>query len=588
MDEFTPIHRTVAERAAQTPDALAVTDGSATLTYRELIERADELAAHLVRRGLSPGGIVALHLQRSGALLVAMLAVSQAGGGSLMLDVDGPQRWLSRFVDIARPVAWVMHESAAPPPFAGDTFRLAADGSCVDPRDAEDAEDAVGVEFPEVGAEDLACLVQTSGTTGEPKLVMVPHRTWSYAAQTQQELHAITRDERGAWLFPSHTNVSVSVVVWPFLAAGALLSVPDEHLLAAPPELAGWIRDQGVTQFFAVAPLAEALARQDWPPSALRLMLTGSDRVREWGRPDLPFEIGNWYGANEVNIVTSSVVPWEQRITSATAGAVDRSGPPPIGRVWPGATWRVVDADDQPVSVGEVGELLVGGGQLAIGYHSPAKTAAKFVPDESRPGERIYRTGDLVRVRADGVFEHCGRVDEQLKINGVRVEMAEVEAALLTCPGVREAAAAAVEIDSGRARLVGYVVCDRSIDDVELREWLSDALPAHMVPVAYVRMDKLPRNRGDKIDRRALPAPAAGGGAGDDELSDQVASVLADVLRRDSCASDDNFFLLGGDSMLATRAARDLTKQLGREVSVRQVLLHPTPRELTDLIRQGG
>ncbi len=583
MEQFSPIHRTIAGRAAQTPDAPAVTDESTSLTYRQLMDHVDALAATMIRRGVRPGDTVAVHLQRGCALVVALLAVSRAGGGSLMLDVDGPRQWLANFVDLAAPVAWIAAEDGPGPSFDGTVYRLDAAGRTAGPDPA-----GVDVVFPEVGPEDLACLVQTSGSTGEPKLVLVPHRTWSYASDTQQSMHSITRDDRGAWLFPSHTNVSVSVVIWPFLAAGAHLSVPDPKIVGAPEELAEWVREQRITQFFAVAPLAEAMAKLDWPPSPLRMMLTGSDRVREWGRPDLPFEIGNWYGANEVNIVTSSVIPWRDRITSATAAGSDRSEPPPIGRVWPGVTWRVVDADDRPVGPGEVGELLVGGRQIAIGYHSPRKTAEKFLPDDgSAPGGRIYRTGDLVRVRPDGVFEHCGRVDEQVKINGMRVEMAEVERAILACPGIKEAAAAPVDTPSGRAQLVGYIVTAGAVTDADLRRTLAEALPSHMVPVAFVRMDRLPRNRGDKIDRRALPRPGAESDNGDGGLTASITSVLARVMKLESYGPDDNFFLLGGDSMLATRAARELSIRVGRPVSPRDVLLHPTPRELGAFLRAG-
>lgn len=579
MEEFSPIHRTIAERAIETPDAPAVSDENSSLTYRQLVDRADALAATLVRRGLAPGDAVAVHMQRGCALVVALLAASRAGAGSLMLDVDGPRQWLSRFVDLAEPVAWLTHGDVADPPFDGSVYRLDATGRCAD------TEDPAAVAFPEVAPEDLACLVQTSGSTGEPKLVLVPHRTWSYASATQQRFHSITRHERGAWLFPAHTNVSVSVVIWPFLAAGAHLLVPPPHVVSAPEELAVWIRDQRIGQFFAVAPLAEAMAKLDWPPSPLRLMLTGSDRVREWGRPDLPFEIGNWYGANEVNIVTSSIIPWDKRITSATAGVIDRSTPPPIGRAWPGVSWRVLGADDQPVSPGEIGELLVGGRQLATGYLSPRKTAEKFLPDED--GSRIYRTGDLVRVREDGVFEHCGRDDDQVKINGMRVEMAEVEQAILSCPGIKEAAATAVETPSGRAQLVGYIVAYETITDAELRRTLADALPPHMVPVAFVRMDRLPRNRGDKIDRRALPRPGTKAADGDDKLKALVTSVMTEVLKRE-CSSEDNFFLLGGDSMQATRVARELSTKLKRPVTVEEFMLHPTGQELTDFLKKGN
>jgi amino acid adenylation domain-containing protein len=588
MDNFSPIHATIAERAREHPDAVAVSDEFDSLTYRELVDRADALAATLIHGGVRTGDVVAVHMQRGCALVVALLAASRAGAASVMLDVDGPARWLARFVDIARPVAWITHEDRPEPPTGEPVYRLDAGGRWSGAEAA--GHTAAQVRFPEVGPEDLACLVQTSGSTGEPKLVLVPHRTWSFAAATQCELHAITREEHGAWLFPSHTNVSVSVVIWPFLAAGARLSVPSPKVIGSPEDLAGWVREQGITQFFAVAPLAEALARLEWPPSALRLMLTGSDRVREWGRYDLPFEVGNWYGANEVNIVTSSIVPWEKRITSATATDADRSGPPPIGRIWPGVRWRVVDpATDEPVRPGEVGELLVGGEQIAIGYHSPRKTAEKFLPDPEAdvPGARIYRTGDLVRVRPDGALEHCGRVDEQVKINGMRVEMAEVERALLACPGVKEAAAAPVDTPGGRKQLVGYVVTDRAVTDAQLRTALAEMLPAHMVPAAFVRMERLPRNRGDKIDRRALPHPGTGSASGVDETGAVVASVLASVLKVESVAPSDNFLLLGGDSLMAARAARELSKRLGRTVSPRHLLLHPTAGELADALRAG-
>nr|AGS49512.1 long-chain-fatty-acid--CoA ligase [uncultured bacterium esnapd7] len=580
MDEFVPVHRTIADRAAEAPDKPAVTDEWTSLTYRELTERADELAGVLIRQGLRPGGTVAVHMESSAAILVALLAVSRAGGASLMLDVSGPRQWLTGFVERALPVAWITHESSPEPPFTGTVHRLDEGGRVK-------ADDGPVPDFPEVGPEDMACLVQTSGSTGVPKLVLVPHRTWTYATATQEELHRIDRDDRGAWLFPSHTNVSVSVVFWPFLAAGAHLSIPPREIVSAPEELALWIRDQRITQVFAVAPLAEALARLDWPTCALRLMLTGSDRVREWGRPELPFEIGNWYGANEVNIVTSPMVPWAERITSATATAADRAGTPPIGRVWPGANWRVVDAHDRLVAPGEVGELLVGGRQLALGYLSARATAEKFLPDPqaAEPGSRIYRTGDMVRVRPDGALEHCGRIDDQVQINGKRVEMGEVERAMLTYPGIREAAATTVESRTGRPQLVGYLVTSAPVVDAELRRAMADALPSHMVPVAFVRMEKLPRNRGDKIDRRALPHPEAAAADRANHLNALAVSVLSEVLDRESCASDDNFFLLGGDSLLAVAAARRLTQKAGRPVAAQDIFLNPTPGELGAFLR---
>ncbi|MFJ6666545.1 AMP-binding protein [Streptomyces sp. NPDC091383] len=580
---FRPVDRLVADRARLHPDRPAVTDARTSLTYGELAARAEDLAAVLHGRGVRLGDAVAVHMRRGAALVVVLMAVARAGGSALMLDVGGPEQWLKGFVDQARPVVWITHEQSAEPPFGGPVCRVDASGRATGPEAAPEPE----AGFPALVPEDTACLVQTSGSTGEPKLVRVPHRTWAFACVSQRGVHRIDAAERGAWLFPSHSCVSVSTLLWPFLAAGAHVSVPPDDLVNEPARLAAWIREERVTQFFAVAPLAEALARLEWPPSPLRLMLTGSDRVREWGSAGLPFEIANWYGTVEVNIVTSAMIPWEERLTSATAGPAERSGPPPIGRAWPGTTWRVVDSEGQPVEVGGIGELVVGGAQLAIGYLSPRATAEKFLPDASAevPGSRVYPTGDLVRLRADGVLEHRGRLDEQVKINGNRVAMAEVEQALLTCPGITEAAAAAVASSTGRAQLVGYVVTGTAVTDIELRRALADALPAYMVPVAFVRLASLPRSRGDKIDRRALPHPDTVPTGGGDPLVALAAEILAEVLDRPTCAPDDNFFLLGGDSMLAAAAARGLSERTGGEVSIEDVLLHPTPRELAVRLR---
>ncbi|GGU44197.1 AMP-binding protein [Lentzea flava] len=583
---FVLVHQKVADRAREVPDRTAVTDQWTSITYGRLVARTEDLAGVLVRRGVRRGDAVAVHLQRGVALVVTLMAVSKAGGTALMLDLAGPEQWLLGFVDRARSVAWITHDESPEPKFEGAVCRLKIDGRLV----GDAPETGAVINFPAIGPEDAACLVQTSGSTGEPKLALVSQRTWAVACESQQSVHGIDAHERGAWLFPSRTCVSVSTVIWPFFAAGAHISVPSQETITAPAELAAWIREERITQFFAVAPLAEALGRLEWPPSALRLMLTGSDRVREWGRPDLPFEIANWYGAVEVNTITSSMLPREKRITSATSSAADRAGTPPIGPVWPAVTWWVVDVDDRPVAPGEVGELAVGGRQLAIGYLSPGATAEQFLPDPHAavPGSRVYRTRDLVRVRPDGALEHCGRADEQVKINGMRDEMAEVEQALLNCPGIREAAAKAVETSSGRAQLVGHVVTDASVADTDLRRMLSDALLPYMVPVAFARMERLPRNRSDKIDRQALPHPDSVTASGGDRFVALAAAPLAEVLDRGSCAPDDNFFLIAGDSLLAAVAARRLSKKASRDVSVEDVLLNPTAQELGVLMRTSA
>jgi amino acid adenylation domain-containing protein len=585
---FRPVHERVDTVAERTPEAPAVSDDVVGVTYAELVSRSLALAAVLAERGAGPGATVAVRMPRSVAALVTLLAVSRTGAASLLLDPEGPPDWLATFVRSSSPCLCVEPQGAFDVRVgeALAVLEVTALGAAAGGPAA-----LAWAGAPEVGPEHTACLVQTSGSTGMPKLVRVPHRTWTHAALAQVEHHRIGPQERGAWLFPPHTNVSASVVVWPFLVVGAHLSIPPAGLTSDPPALAAWIRDERVTQCFAVAPLTEALARLDWPPSSLRMLLTGSDRAREWGRTDLGFEIANWYGANEVNIVTSALLPWEQRITTHTASAEDRDGLVPIGRIWPGATFRVVSPDGEDVPYGEIGELLVGGSELALGYVSGRATADRFVPDPraAEPGLRIYRTGDLVRQRADGAFEHCGRIDEQAKINGVRVELAEVEAALLSVPNVDEAVVQAIETPTGRHQLVGYVVSPQVVDATDLRDQLATRLPTPMVPTSLLQLPHLPRNQGDKIDRKALPLPweqpepaAAEPDPAVEPAQEQgcVALLMAEVLGIGICAPSDNFFLLGGDSMLAATFARQLTMHTGKQVQPRDVIERPVVSDL--------
>ncbi len=588
--DFQPIHERIDLVAKRTPAAPAVSDDEASLTYKELVSHSIGLASELVERGARPGSAVAVRMPRSVATIVTLIAISRIGAASLLLDPEGPPEWLAKFVRDSEPLLCVEPEGAY-------DIRVSQGLDVLDVTRLGDpltgAAKVVSEGRVEIGPEHTACLVQTSGSTGVPKLVRVPHRTWTHAALTQIECHRISAHERGAWLFPPHTNVSASVVIWPFLVAGAHLSIPPAGLTSDPPALATWIRRERVSQCFAVAPLAEALARLDWPPSSLRMLLTGSDRVREWGRPDLEFEIANWYGANEVNIVTSALVPWANRITTHTASADDRDGLVPIGRIWPGATCRIVSPEGEDVPDGEIGELLVGGSELALGYVSGRATADKFVPDPSatEPGLRIYHTGDLVRRRADGAFEHCGRIDEQVKINGIRVELAEIEAAILSVPYINEAVVQAVETPTGRYQLVGYVVSPGELDVTDLRDSLAARLPAHMVPSTVIQLPRLPRNQADKINRKALPLPwehlepdPAANEAAHEQGS--AATLMADILGIESCAPSDNFFVLGGDSMLAATLARQLTMYTGKKIRPRDIFEHPVVSEL-DLFVDG-
>ncbi|MET7297360.1 non-ribosomal peptide synthetase [Embleya sp. NPDC005575] len=581
-----PLGRLLADRAAATPDAVALAYRDETLTYGELDVRANALAHRLLASGTTTGAVVGLCMPRCPELVVAMLAVHRAGAAALMLDPKAPDAYLGRFVEQAgaRLVVTTSRFERTLPPEAKDVLVLAPTGRVAGPAAPERP-------LPEPASEDPAFLVQTSGSTGTPKLVVVTHRGVAHAALAQIRAHGVTAGERGGWTFPPQTNVSVTVVVWAHLVAGAPLHIAADRDLCTPEHLRDWLLSRGITQVFVVAPLAEALLGIAWPArTPLRTLLTGSDRVRRWAPAELPFEVGNWYGANEVNIVTSPLIPRERPITSHTATARDRTLPPPIGRPWPGARLYVLDRELRLAPPGVVGELAVSGPEQARGYLTGRQTAERFVPDPfgAAPGGRLYLTGDLVRFRADGVLEHRGRADHQLKIAGMRVEVGEVEQALLAAEGVRAAAVAAPEDPRGVRRLVAYLVASDGLDTHTLRRELARVLPDHMVPQLFLRLDALPLNSGDKIDRNALPMPdwtpvtGAHPGAGEQRtaVEEALVRVWEEVLDREHLSVHDDFFLLGGESLSAGRAVRLIAERLGVALKVRALMLNPTPAEL--------
>ncbi|MFI6513697.1 non-ribosomal peptide synthetase [Streptosporangium sp. NPDC050855] len=508
------VHTLFEERAVRAPNGTALVSGAVRLTYRELDARANGLARSLLRRGVGPETLVPLRLDRSPDLLVALLAVFKAGGAAVLLDPAWPEDRVAAVLD-GCPVV--------------------IDGPC----GAEPSAEGPGVPVHE---DQLAYAVHTSGSTGRPKLVGVTHRAIVHRVATHAEAYRITPADRSSWLAPPASSVSV-VELWPYLCSGASVHVADAATAGSPPELRDWMVASGITRAYVNMPLAELLYGLPWPGrTALRLMTVGSDAVRVWPSPDLPFEVAVEYGSAEANGVTSCLVPLEDRCTSVTAGEADRRARPPIGRPWPDVGAGVLTAGLEPVARGEVGELFVSGPELARGYlGEPARTAERFLPDPSGGGGRVYRTGDLVRERPDGRLEHHGRVDQQVKIRGHRVEPAEVEAVLLDHPSVRECVVKGVPGPGGDLRLCAYVVHDTALPrdrDLgstgspggprsprssrssrssggsgggELRAFAAARLPGPMVPTVWVPMERLPLNSSNKVDRLALPAPTWGG-----------------------------------------------------------------------------
>ncbi|NGO42305.1 amino acid adenylation domain-containing protein [Streptomyces sp. YC419] len=560
-------------QAARTPQATAVVYEDETLTYRELDVRAEELAARLRARGARPGAVVAVAVPRSAELMVALLGVLKSGAAYLPVDVDYPADRVTHMLTDSGAATVVTTTATAPrlPEVPGLTPLL------VD-TPAEYVPEAASVSVP-ARPDDPAYLIYTSGSTGRPKGVVVTHRAIINRLAWMQGEYQLAPDDRVLQKTPASFDVSVWEFFWALCeGAAVVLARPDGH--RDPAYLAELIREQGVTTLHFVPSMLEAFLQSEeitadpaWAASLRRVFSSGealpAAAASHWHElTGVPLH--NLYGPTEAAV-------------DVTYHAYD--GAPgttvPIGRpVW-NTGLRVLDSCLRPVPEGTPGELYLTGVQLARGYHArPGLTAERFVADPyGGPGERMYRTGDLVRRRADGTVEYLGRTDRQVKIRGNRIELGEIEAALGRQPTVSQAA-----VTVAGSALIAYVVPTRDArpEPAELQAALADSLPAPMVPGAYVVLDALPLTPSGKLDRAALPAPQtvrAEVRAPRDERERALTEIFAAVLKLDEVGIDDDFFMLGGDSITSIGVS-SRARRAGLELNPRDVFEHRTPAAL--------
>ncbi|MBW8873686.1 MAG: non-ribosomal peptide synthase/polyketide synthase [Acidobacteria bacterium] len=540
-----PVTFLVERWCRERPDAPAVVDaGGRVLTYGELGERAGRLAGYLRSLGVGPEPIVAVLMERSAELLVAQLGVLKAGAAYLSLD---PAR-----LD----------------------------------RDRQEIEIRSPLPALAVEPDHLAYVLYTSGSTGRPKGVQIAHRGLLNLVRWDLRAHGTGPGDHRTQVASLGFDASVWEI-WACLASGATLHLPAEEARLDPERLAAWMAERGVTVSFLPTPLTEALLAGGGPRiPTLRRLLVGGDRLLVQPEPGCGFTLINHYGPAEATVVTSAgPVPLRRR---GEAGAS-----PTLGRPIDGLRVHLLDRSLQPVPPGVAGELWVGGPALARGYlGDPGRTAERFLPDPWGSGERLYRTGDLCRWRRDGEIEFLGRVDHQVKIRGQRIEPGEIEAALLELPGVREAVVVARK-DAGNRQLVAYVVGD-AIDELRplLREQLRERLPGAMVPSAFVQLAALPLTPNGKVDRKALPAPVPVSRdlppeEGRSALEDAVAGIWCEVLGVPRVGVEENFFDLGGHSLLLPQVQARLRDRLGREVTLLDLLTHTTVRALARHLEPG-
>jgi amino acid adenylation domain-containing protein len=578
----TLIPSAISTLAATTPDALAIRAPDDILTYAELDTRAGHLADRLHDLGVGPDAVVAVCLPRSAAFIVATLAILKSGAAYMPVDPSSPAERLAFMLTDCGPRAIIVDPAAGHPIPDGPWAEI-------DVREAAIPLGSGARQHDVVKDEHLAYVIYTSGSTGQPKGVEVTHGSLANLVAWHQRAFEVAPGTR-AHLYASPAFDAAVWETWPYLTAGASVHLPPDAVRVDPEALRDWMLAERITIGFVPTPVAERLLGLAWPASTpLRTLLTGADTLHRYPPATLPFALVNNYGPTECTVVTTSGIVGCTPMPDAL---------PSIGRAVDNVEVLVLDDASRPVAPGTAGELHIGGAGLARGYrHRPDLTAERFVPHPTVAGARLYRTGDRARLLPDGSVAFLGRLDDQVKIRGYRVELNEVVAALGTHPGIEAGTVVARESDDGERQLVAYVVPAPGVTlgRDALMSTLRRALPDYMVPAVYVTVPALSMTTNGKVDRAALPAPDADNTlrettaavAPRTEVETEVAHIVGALLGVDDISMDDNFFLLGGHSLLGTQLIMRLRDAFGVELALRTLFDAPTIAELATEIERA-
>jgi amino acid adenylation domain-containing protein len=593
------IHELFAEQAARAPEAVAVACGEDHLKYRELDVQANRLGHYLRRLGVGPEVCVGICVERSLEMVVGVLGILKAGGAYVPLDPDYPPDRLDWLVADSQ-VKVVLTQQRLGERLAGHGLRLLCldgDATALSPESTEPPESCVTPG-------NLAYVIYTSGSTGRPKGVQIEHRSLvSYIAAVCDELTLGPADRM--LQFSTLSFDSAVDEIFTSLVRGAQLILCSQTMLESVSEFARGCHKLGVTNLDLPTAYwhelcADAGLNDLATCDTLRVVYIGGERAlperfRAW-RKRMPKSVRlvNGYGPTECTVVATLCDLSAMSEETACAGEV------PIGRPIRNVQAYVLDRDGNPVQVGVPGELYLGGVNVARGYlHRPDTTAERFLPDPfgDKPGARLYRTGDLVRWREGGYLEFLGRIDHQVKVRGFRIELPEIEAALMQHPEVRETVVVAREDSPGDKYLVAYVVPqERSVVALDqLRGFLQQKLPGYMVPAVYVTLAALPLTPNGKVNRQALPAPERAGATRDQPfvaprtpLEEVLAGIWSEVLKLERVGVHDNFFELGGDSLLSLRIVGRIRSTLQVEMPLRTLFEAPTVAGVAAALRQDA
>jgi amino acid adenylation domain-containing protein len=570
-----------AVQAALHPAAMAVTGAKEAVSYEELDSRSNAVARHLRAAGLVSNEPVGLYLESSVELVVAALGVWKAGGAYLPIDPAYP----------SERAAYILSDSGAPILITRrglESSLSAGKWTAFNIEDISVADSDTLDSSVSVAPDDLAYIIYTSGSTGQPKGVEITHGNLLNLVEWHNSEFSVTHNDRATQIAGPGFDAAVWEL-WPYLAAGASVHLPASHARLSAVQLRDWLVAEQITISFVPTVLAEELLHLPWPEvTKFRLMLTGGDALHIFPPAGLPFHLVNNYGPTECTVVATSAIvdaPQEQQSS------------PPIGRPILNASIYLLDESGREVEAGEAGEIYIGGPSVGRGYrHRPDLTAASFVPvTVAGVNKRTFRTGDLARWLPDGQLAFVGRVDDQIKIRGFRIEPDEIACVINRHPSIVSSAVIARN-DTCEKRLVAYVVAASGAEILErdLRDLLTRSLPDYMVPAHFVLLDHIPVTANGKLDKAALPAPSDKNQLRRDsydaprsELEQLVEGILGPILGLEQVSIYDNFFLLGGHSLMGAQVIAKVRDIFDVELNLRNVFECPTVAKLAARIESS-
>lgn len=560
------------------PHSIALSDGGRNLSYEELDRRADRFAGYLAQLGVVSGGSVVICMERSFDWIVAALGIMRAGAAYVPLDAAWPDSRLRLAV----------HDSGATVVVARAALldRLRVNALGVDPyRDAEAIAAAAAMPCEVIHPDSLAYVIYTSGSTGVPKGVEIAHANLAHLVHWHRNAFDVMQRDRVSHLMGLGFDAAV-LEIWPHLCAGATLCLADDATRSSPELMQQWMVRERMTVGIVPAVLGARLIEMAWPAStALRLLITGGDVLQHGPAAHLPFEVVNNYGPTECTVVSTwaLIKPGEE-------------GPPAIGLPIGGASIYLLNEDGAQVPDGQTGEIYIGGSGVGRGYRNlPDLTERSFLPDPfAAEGARMYRTGDRGVRRKDGNIEFRGRLDRQAKIRGHRVELDGIGSVLNQHPSIAFAAAIVNVSGPGENQLVAYVLPKTGVEvptALALQKYLLRFLPDYMVPAIFVGLDEIPLSLNGKIDLTRLPRPTGANllrqvaaKTPASPVAERLLTLVRELLERDTIALEDNFFLVGGHSLLGMQLVMRVRKEFGVGLSLRQLFETPTVEGLASSV----